>query len=165
MSAFPAIGNAAFLRLADDRFLTETIRRGRPGRRMPAWGELAGGLRPEEIATLVTWLRRSAGDVAPIPDPRPPRWVEGDAASGAEAFRANCAPCHGERGEGKEGTALANRVFLETATDTYLVETIRLGRPGTSMPAFGEPSPLRRVLSDDEIESIVAWIRSLEEVR
>jgi mono/diheme cytochrome c family protein len=91
--------------------------------------------------------------------------VQADAQAGAPLYVANCAPCHGERGEGKEGTALANRVLLETATDTYLVETIRGGRRGTSMPGFGNPSPVRQYLAQDEIESIVAHIRSWEDER
>ena len=36
---FPAIANADFLAVATDEFLEETITAGRPGRRMPAWGE------------------------------------------------------------------------------------------------------------------------------
>ncbi len=99
---------------------------------------------------------------APVPDERPKRWVDGDAEDGAALYAANCAACHGDDGEGKEGTALANRVLLETATDTYLVETIRSGRRGTSMPGFANPSPVRQLLAQDEIESIVAHIRSWE---
>jgi cytochrome c oxidase cbb3-type subunit 3 len=148
-----------------DEFLLEAVRRGRPGRRMPAWGELEGGLRPEEIDAIISFLRTRAGRPGPIQDDRPRRWVQADAQAGAPLYVANCAPCHGERGEGKEGTALANRVLLETATDTYLVETIRGGRRGTSMPGFGNPSPVRQYLAQDEIESIVAHIRSWEDER
>jgi hypothetical protein len=39
MAAFPAIGNPDFLAVASDRFLAATVTHGRPGRRMPAWGE------------------------------------------------------------------------------------------------------------------------------
>jgi cbb3-type cytochrome c oxidase subunit III len=165
MVAFPAIGNADFLSLVSDEFLRETIRRGRPGRRMPAWGELEGGLRPEEIDTLVDWLRAMAGDVQPRVDDRPRRWVQAEAATGERIYLDSCASCHGNEGEGKEGPALDNPVFLETATDSYMVATIRDGRSGTSMPAFGEPSPLRAVLSGDEIESVVAFVRGWEERR
>ncbi len=163
MVAFPAIGHPDFLRLVSDEFIRETVRRGRPGRRMPAWGELEGGLRPAEIDAVIAWLREMAGGVAHIPDPRPARWVKAAPGGGAALYRANCAACHGERGEGKEGTALDNRVLLGTATDTYLVETIRRGRSGTAMPAFGDPSPVRRLLSAEEIESIVVHIRAWEE--
>jgi mono/diheme cytochrome c family protein len=162
MPAFPAIANPDFLALASDEFLRRTIHGGRPGRRMPAWGEKAGGLRPEEVETLVDFVRRLGQDVAARPDPRPPRWAAGDAARGAELWKADCAACHGARGEGAEGPALDNPVLLASATDTYLFETVRRGRRGTTMPAFSVPSPVRRTLTDDEIESLVTHIRGWE---
>jgi len=55
---------------------------------------------------------------------------------------------------------LANPVLLAHATDTYLVETVRRGRRGTAMPAFTTSSTIWRLLSDSEIESIVAFIRT-----
>jgi cbb3-type cytochrome c oxidase subunit III len=162
LPAFPAIGNPDFLAVASDRFLTATVEHGRPGRRMPAWGEKEGGLRPEEIRAVVAHVRSfAAGAPAPV-DREPWRWVQGDPKAGAELYASTCALCHGPRGEGAEGPALANPVLLANATDTYLVETIRRGRRGTSMPAFGSPSPAHRVLSDEEIESVVAFIRTWE---
>jgi cbb3-type cytochrome c oxidase subunit III len=162
MPAFPAIGNREFLERASDDFLRQTILHGRPGRRMPAWGEKEGGLTAGDVEAVIAHLRATAGGVAAIPDSRPRRWVRGDAAEGERLYAANCASCHGAAGEGGEGPALANRVLLAAATDTYLVETIRAGRTGTAMAAFGDPSPARRTLSDDEIDSIVAHIRSWE---
>jgi cytochrome c oxidase cbb3-type subunit 3 len=165
MPAFPAIGNADFLAVASDRFIRDTVIHGRPGRRMPAWGEGAGGLRPEEIAAVVARVR-SFADGAPAPeDTGPRRWAEGDAAEGGRLFAEACASCHGARGEGKEGPALANARFLAAATDTYLAETIRRGRRGTTMPAFGAPSPTHRVLADDEITAIVRFLRTWEDGR
>jgi mono/diheme cytochrome c family protein len=163
MAAFPAIGNPDFLALASDRFLTETITHGRPGRRMPAWGEAEGGLRPAEIRAVVAHVR-AFGEGIPAPtDAGPARWVAGDAANGARLYADACASCHGPAGEGREGPALANPRFLAAATDTYLVETIRRGRRGTSMPAFGAASPAHRLLADDELGDVVALLRSWEE--
>jgi mono/diheme cytochrome c family protein len=162
MPAFPAIGNPDFLGIASDEFVRATIHRGRPGRRMPAWGEKSGGLSAAEVDTLVSYLRELGGRAAPAADPRPPRWVQGDPARGAKIWTANCAGCHGPNGEGAEGPAIANRVLLESASDTYLIETIRRGRRGTSMPAFSVPSPVRRTLGDDDTESLVAHIRGWE---
>lgn len=164
MPAFPAIANPDFLELVSDRFLTETIRKGRPGRRMPAWGEISGGLRPEEIEKLVSHLRRLGG-VESKPESKPRRWVTGDPALGQQLFAASCSGCHGARGEGGEGPALNNKVLLTEATDTYLTETIGRGRRGTGMEGFLTPSPVRRGLAPAEIESIVAFIRSWEETR
>jgi mono/diheme cytochrome c family protein len=60
---------------------------------------------------------------------------------------------------------LNHPVFLAAASDTYLVETIRRGRRGTSMPGFGLPSPANPQLADHEIEAIASFVRSWEEKR
>jgi len=159
MAGFPAIAGKDFQSLASDEFLRQTIVRGRPGRRMPAWGELTGGLRPEEIAKIVEHLRSLSG-VAAKAEATPPRWVRADAAMGQQFYVASCSGCHGRKGEGGEGPALHNKVLLETATDTYLVETVANGRAGTAMPAFSKPSPTHRTYGSDEIQAIVAYVRS-----
>jgi cytochrome c oxidase cbb3-type subunit 3 len=161
LPSFPAVGNADFLRLVSDDFLREQIKRGRPGRRMPAWGELEGGLREEEIAGLVAHIR-GLGNVAYEGDRKPRRWIQGEPAQGQKLYVSTCAACHGERGEGKEGPALNNRVLLELATDTYFLKTIQNGRTGTSMAAFGAGSSAQKTLTDPDIESIVAFIRTWE---
>ncbi|MEW5978821.1 MAG: c-type cytochrome [Acidobacteriota bacterium] len=157
--AFPSIANPDFQVLVSDRFLKETIRLGRPGRRMPAWGEKEGGLRPEEIDRVVEYVRRLSG-VVPQADTRPDRWVVADPAAGKRLFESACSGCHGQKGEGGEGPALNNKTLLATATDAYLVETIGRGRRGTAMEGFLQPSAARRTLARPEIESIVAFIRS-----
>jgi mono/diheme cytochrome c family protein len=163
MPAFPAIGNPDFLAVASDRFLTDTVTHGRPGRRMPAWGESEGGLRPREIEAVVAHVRGFAPGVPAPLDAEPRGWAAGDGDKGAQLYAEACASCHGAHGEGKEGPALANPRFLAAATDTYLAETIRRGRTGTAMPGFGGASPAHRALGDREIESIVHFVRSWEE--
>ena len=161
LAAFPAVGHPDFLRLVSDDFLREQIKRGRPGRRMPAWGEQEGGLREEEIGRLVEYIR-GLGSVAYEGDSKPRRWIQGDVAQGQQLYVSACASCHGERGEGKEGPALNNRVLLDLATYTYLFKTVQNGRAGTSMAAFGTSSTVRGALTDSEIASIVAFIRTWE---
>ena len=128
---------------------------------MPAWGEKEGGLRPGEITAVVTYIRRLGG-VHPIADRKPQRWVQADATEGRRLFAAYCASCHGKQGEGGEGPALNNQVLLTTASDTYLTETIRRGRRGTSMGGFVSPTTVRSALPGAEIESIVAFISTWE---
>ena len=161
LAAFPAIGNPDFLRLVSDDFLRQQIKRGRPGRRMPAWGELEGGLRDEEVSQLVVYVR-NLGAVPFEGDNQPRRWVTGSSADGQRLFSQVCASCHGERGEGKEGPALNNRVLLDLATDTYLLKTIQNGRAGTSMSGFGAGSSVRTTLTEPEIASVIAYIRTWE---
>lgn len=159
MPAFPSIANPDFLAVAPDALIAETILRGRPGRRMRAWGDGTTGLQPSDVPALVAHLRDLAGVPAPV-DPRPPRWVRGDAALGGRLFAAACSGCHGQAGEGGEGPALNNPVLQQFATDTYFVETVSRGRRGTAMPAFLEPSTVHRTLTRAEIEAVVTFIRS-----
>lgn len=164
MSAFPAIGSSDFLRLASDAMIAESIRRGRPGRRMPAWGGPGGTLTDDEIAALATHVRKLGGGV----EPELPGTVDLsgiDVARGASLYAARCASCHGPGGEGAEGPALANPVFLETASDWFILQTILHGRSGTSMEAFSTPSTTRPTLTDDDAVAIVAHIRNWEESR
>ena len=161
MPAFPAIGNPDFLQLVTDDFLAATIHRGRPGRRMPPWGEKEGGLRPEEIRKVVAHLRSVSGTESKA-EAAPARWVSADASLGKKQYASSCAGCHGARGEGGEGPALNNKVLLAAATDTYLVETIARGRRGTAMEGFLTPSVVRPALTRAEIETIVSFIRSWE---
>jgi mono/diheme cytochrome c family protein len=161
MPPFPSIANPDFLALAPDAFIAETIRQGRPGRRMAAW-DRDGGLTPAEIVAVVAHIRHLGG-ARQEPDGKPPRWVEGDPEAGKRLFAASCAGCHGPQGQGSEGPALRNKVLLATATDTFLVETIRRGRRGTAMEGFAGPTIVRPALAPSEIESIVAFLRTWEE--
>jgi len=157
----PSITNPDFLALASDDFLFAAIKRGRPGRPMLPWGERQNGFNDTEIATLVAYIRSLGGGVQFAGDTMPARWVNADAALGERLFTANCAGCHGARGIGGEGPALGNKVFLETVTDTYLVETISRGRRGTIMQGFATSSVVRPALTRAEIEAIAAYIRTL----
>jgi mono/diheme cytochrome c family protein len=157
--AFPSIANPDFLGVAPDALVVETILRGRPGRRMRAWGDATTGLNATDVKAIVAHLRSLAATAPPV-DARPPRWVAGDSALGARLYTASCSGCHGAKGEGGDGPALNNAVLQKFATDTYLVETIARGRRGTAMPAWQEPSTVHRTLSREEIESVVTFVRS-----
>ena len=128
---------------------------------MPAWGEQEGGLREEEIGRVAAYVR-GLGNVAYEGDDKPRHWVQGDVSQGQRLYASTCATCHGERGEGKEGPALNNRVLLDLATDSYFFKTIQNGRNGTSMAGFGAGSSAQKTLTDAEIASIVAFVRTWE---
>ena len=161
LAPFPAIGNPDFLEIAPDELIRETVKRGRPGRRMPAWGEQEGGLRPAEVEAVVRHVR-GLGGVAYRPDGKPRRWAKGDVEQGERLYASACAGCHGAKGQGAEGPMLANQVLLASSTDSYLAETIRRGRRGTAMLGFAQPTPARRALAASEIESIVTFMRKWE---
>lgn len=159
---FPAIANADFQAVATDAFLLETITNGRPGRRMPAWGQGGGGLRVEEMQDIVAHLRQLGGVREPRKAVAPRRWAKGNADAGGRLYANVCAGCHGTQGEGIEAPALNNKQLLASADDTYLVETIGRGRRGTTMRSFREGSTVNPALSAAEIESLVVYLRSWE---
>ncbi|ROR34404.1 c-type cytochrome [Inmirania thermothiophila] len=148
-----------FLATMTDRYLAETVRRGRPGRVMPAFPELS----EEEVAAIVAHVRRLGGVPAPRYAPRPAR---GDAARGARLYAR-----HGAAGEGGRGTgvafarprdlpvvppALANPGFAASVSDEELRATLLRGRRGTPMPAAADLG-----LSGEDVEDLVAHLRRL----
>ena len=80
-------------------------------------------------------------------------------AKGKAKF-ATCSACHGAEGEGKvgQGPALNSDTFLAAASDEFLFNTIKHGRAGTTMVPWGGS------MSDEDIEGIVAYIRSMNGV-
>jgi mono/diheme cytochrome c family protein len=72
-----------------------------------------------------------------------------------------CAACHGPHGEGVLGVGprLDSESFLAAASDDFLVRTISLGRPGTTMVSWGH------MMSADDIYAVTAYIRSWNPVR
>jgi cytochrome c oxidase cbb3-type subunit 3 len=57
------------------------------------------------------------------------------------------------KGKGGVGIPLSLPAFLQSASDNYLISTIRHGRPGRVMPAFN-------ILSDAQVNALVSYIRS-----
>jgi mono/diheme cytochrome c family protein len=89
-------------------------------KKMRGWGAF---LSDEEAAAVTGVLAANLGVDGPryVPgllDPREAEvatraetapWPAGDRAKGAELFKVNCAPCHGEAAEGTRGPALRDR--------------------------------------------------------
>ncbi|VAW59250.1 Cytochrome c family protein [hydrothermal vent metagenome] len=80
------------------------------------------------------------------------QWVT--AASRGEAlYLENCSICHGNEGKGGMGIPLSLASFLNSASDEYLEQSIRLGRPGRIMPSFYR-------MSEADISDIIQFISS-----
>jgi cbb3-type cytochrome c oxidase subunit III len=80
---------------------------------------------------------------------------------GVVLYAKYCALCHGPEAKGyvaDNAPSLVTREFLSSADDTFLVNSIALGRPDTAMAAYGKESG--GPLSNEEIEDIVAFLRS-----
>jgi len=95
-----------------------------------------------------------------------PHPVPKNATPVQRAYLTNCAPCHGANGHGSWRATiffirpgnLKDRKAIAPLTDDYMFNLIKhggatIGRPG--MPAFGYH------LSDDEIRTLVAYVRTL----
>jgi cytochrome c oxidase cbb3-type subunit 3 len=82
------------------------------------------------------------------------------ALKGETLFNIHCAACHQAGALGQVGFApsIRNRDFLALASDEFIKQTIRTGRPGTAMVA-------RPDLVDDQLDAIVAYLRSLPSAR
>lgn len=78
---------------------------------------------------------------------------------GGDLFKQKCSMCHGADGKGY--AALKTPDFTSpkvqaSLTDKEITDTIKNGKKGTAMPAFGDK------LNDGQIHSLVTYIRSLK---
>jgi cbb3-type cytochrome c oxidase subunit III len=79
--------------------------------------------------------------------------------AGGDLFKQKCAMCHGADGKGYP--ALKTPDFTDpkvqaSLKDEEITTIIKNGKPGTAMPAFKDS------LSDDQIKSLVTYLRSLK---
>ena len=74
------------------------------------------------------------------------------AQMGRRLFQVNCAHCHGDDARGDEGPSLYNL----TLSDSRIAKRIREGIKG-EMPRFGGK------FSDDEIQALISYLRTLKE--
>lgn len=84
-------------------------------------------------------------------------------AAGQEAYRKNCAPCHGLKAEGGSGNDLipaspdlTDDVWDHGSTDGAIFDDIKNGVP----PDFNM-TPWKDQLKDDEIWNVVNYLRSI----
>ncbi|HXZ88116.1 MAG TPA: cytochrome c [Candidatus Binataceae bacterium] len=128
--------------------------KGRPWCEGPGWSA-----KPAAIAAAVLFATLMAG-----------RAAAGDAQSGAQIFKANCARCHGAsaKGDGPDLVKLQAAVTPDDWTDgetnrgladDFIVSMITKGGKANGksaiMPAFGDK------LSGEQIQDLVAFIRSV----
>lgn len=131
------------------------------GSAMPSYGHL-----PEsDIAALVAFLQaQGTAPATPISSEAMP--LIGDTLesyrSGQRLYRAHCAGCHGENGNGNgvvgqllapEPRDLADASWMSKQSDARLFEVISTGIPGTAMPGY------RDGLSPDERAVLVRYLR------
>jgi mono/diheme cytochrome c family protein len=118
---------------------------------MPVWGDV---LTPEQLTALTNYTLESAKGT-PI-------------EVGQQLFDQNCTSCHGDLGEGgpnptRPGDIIApisTAEYLKTRDDFTLKAIISQGQPDFGMSPFGLSNG--GPLDDDQIDTIVAFMRSWE---
>jgi cytochrome c oxidase cbb3-type subunit 3 len=171
---FPRIGSPDFLEIASDEFIAKTLEVGRPGRRMPALAAPGATLSPEDVRALIAHLRRLPARSSVDAESSPPGAqlklrptdvasngaLSGNAAAGRIVYETVCAGCHGPKGEGKIGPALANPGFQQAATRAFVLSTVLRGREGTPMPAFSESRASYPRLTEADAADVAAFVDS-----
>ena len=129
----------------------EIIASGGSHETMPVWGNELTEAQLEAL-TIYTW-ETAQGTSLEI---------------GQTLYSENCAACHGTFGEGGQNPARADDIiapissgeYLRTRDDTTLDNIIAQGQPNFGMSPFG--SVYGGPLNDDQIKSIIAYMRSWE---
>ena len=118
---------------------------------MPLWGNI---LTAEQLDALVKYtFDISKGE---------------GTATGERIFAANCSACHGQFGQGGPNPTLSGDIiapissteYLKTRDDATIRNIISQGQPNFGMSPFGDING--GPLSTDEIDALVAFIRSWE---
>ncbi len=151
----PAVGGAAFLAIAPDKFIVRTVAEGRPNQRMPAWGSSDGGLGAPEIASVVQYLRTLESAPPSLPQVMAD---EPDLPAGKAVFADQCAACHGSRGEGSAiAPPLAAADNLVRASVQSLYATLIHGVEDTAMGSF-------RTLEAGALRAVIGAVQALPPV-
>jgi len=153
-----------FLAVASDDYLRTTLRRGRPGRVMPAFH----GLSDDQVSAIIGHIRSWSDSDGPI---YPVEALHGQPERGKTLFAGHCAACHGDKGQGGVGTgvtfsrprdapveapALDNPGFQASVSDAMLKATLLRGREGTPMPSIEALG-----LEERDANDLVAYLRQL----
>lgn len=138
--------------MSDLTVARQVIASGGAHQEMPVWGNV---LTPEQLDALVNYtLQASRGTPLEV---------------GQELFSSNCSPCHGALGEGGINPTNPNDIiapissaeYLRTRDDLTLRSIVSQGQPNFGMSAFS--TEFGGPLETDEIDAIIAYMRSWEE--
>jgi len=151
----PAIMNPPFLMTADDKFIKEVISEGRAGTQMTAWKSAAAGLTDKQIEKIIGYITKDRPKERAAPFGF--AGFKTNIKKGEEIYKSRCVTCHGEYGEGGVGLNLRNPV-VQKADPEFLALTVRDGRAGTPMIAFGSKDG---GLTVQDIADVVGYVKTL----
>jgi len=150
----PAIMNPAFLRAADDKLLKTVISEGRADTQMTSWKKDAAGLSDGDLDKIIKYLTKDRPETRPAPF----AFAEFDAniKYGEDLYRVRCMGCHGEKGQGGVGLNLKNPV-VQKFDPEFLAITVRDGRDGTHMVAFGKDGV---GFADQDVADVISYVKT-----
>lgn len=152
----PAIMNPAFLRAADDKLLKTIISEGRADTQMTAWKKDAAGLADREVDKIIQYLTKDR------PKTKSASFAfakfVGNIEYGEDLYKVRCMGCHGEKGQGGVGINLRNPVVQKMFDPEFLAITVRDGRDGTHMVAFGKNGV---GFADQDIVDVISYVKTL----
>ncbi len=138
------------------RFITETVKQGRPGTPMPPWLSFyGGGFNEQQVESIVRY-------VLSIQTGEEPELQAFEGADGEEIFQANCARCHGQDARG--GLAPDLRVAFDRHGGEDAEEAIRsIIENGIRVPNGTDMPRWENRLSEDAIDRLLEYLRSIQE--
>lgn len=151
----PAVGARDFLEAVDDHQISQLIALGIPGTEMVAYSiDWGGPMTSEEIESITVYLRSLEEDSVAYANWQTPL-VDADLDS-EQLYSLACSRCHAVDRSGVEdlGPDISETSFTLEESDEFLIDRIVNGR--NEMPRFG------RVLSGEQVEMLVAYLRGVE---
>ena len=169
----PAISfaNPAYLAMAGEGILRETIAKGVPGKLMPPFARSSGGmLTDRQVTVLAQGILQQWSNPGALGGQNPPPYLAtlpGDPEHGQQAYTTFCARCHGATGEGNQNAPKSNYgklgsivdpSYLALISDQNLRSITIAGRPDEGMPDWR--SDAEQPLTDQQVTDVVAWLAS-----
>jgi cytochrome c oxidase cbb3-type subunit 3 len=149
----PALNSEQFLSSVSDEQMHQLISTGVPGTLMSAYSvDFGGNLTQQQITSVVVYLRSFEETAPDIPSWFTP--LAQTDLSGEELFNMGCAYCHGIDLSGNIGPALGAGSGVANEPDSFYEDRIHNGFG--EMPAFG------KVFADEQVASIIEYIRSVQ---
>jgi len=159
----------SYLTISSLDYIIKTVTYGRPGRLMPSFGQM---LSEKQIKALAYFVKSwQVEESKPVQKGQ----IRGSEVNGKDLYEGICSQCHGIDGKGQElpalgkvvtgftghsAPALNNEGFLKSASDGFIKASLIYGRVGTPMTAFLKGKQGFVELTEEELDDIVAYIRS-----
>lgn len=155
----PRLNSDSYLAVVDNQFLVDTIKDGRTGTNMIAWGPMLGDDGVDAVVAYIrNWQTKDGETLEDAP-------LTGSIEDGGQLFKDICARCHGRSGAGYSeagsGTGIGRKAFLDQANDALLRGIIKKGKDNTAMRPFDGSSPVAVAdLTEEQIDGIIKYLRA-----